>query len=575
MSKNQPKLSFKYVPVKGFKILDEEQGIVEAFVSGIGNKDKGDDIIDSGAFDESLKKIWPKGVWCHDMSRPISKTLECFEIGPGDSRLPDKMKAAGIGGLYVKAQFNTNVPDGQHAFEWAKFFGPEQEWSIGYNEVETKWDSKAKANRLKQIDLYEYSMVPFGMNPLTATVGVKTGVSDQGETIVDIKLNGMTEEQDEAIRLAVKGIMGEGNVEFVDADEVEGEEVDAEKARASLASAALEEEATEDLDVEDEGGEEEDAAEAVAVVSDEDEDSSDDADAEVDSDDDDATDDAADEDEDSSDDADAADDSDDADSEEEGDSGEKAIHPVIESFMAYGDKVKFDPADARKALDFIEERIDTKTVEGSTEQRLTRLAKAGREEFSSNSSYVSLYATFDSTAIFYMYDYKEGESFFEVSYSVSDEGEISFGEEKAVDVVEVVMAKRAVMEAAFKGHFTEVKSALAAIIEASEGADPDLDVKAEFEGMLEESGRSFSKKGRELIESAVKSLSELLEAGSVEDAEEDVEDPEGSKAEELEVTEGQVDEAPSGKKQESEIRISSEELEDLKAAAREFLDDED
>ena len=61
-----PALVHKAMPAYGVTSIDEDEGIVEAYVSGIGNKDSVNDIIVSGAFDESLKIRKPKGVWSHN-----------------------------------------------------------------------------------------------------------------------------------------------------------------------------------------------------------------------------------------------------------------------------------------------------------------------------------------------------------------------------------------------------------------------------------------------------------------------------------------------------------------------------
>lgn len=164
----------KNVQVFGVKTLsDQGDGVVEAFVSGIGNKDSSGDIIMSGAYDDSLAVRKPKGVWAHNWDLPVSKTLEIYEVPAGDARLPAKMLLAGAGGLYVKTQFNLNTERGRDAYEDVKFFGDEGEWSIGYAEVEASFSKDLQANLLAKIDLYEYSFVLFGANNLTATASLK------------------------------------------------------------------------------------------------------------------------------------------------------------------------------------------------------------------------------------------------------------------------------------------------------------------------------------------------------------------------------------------------------------------
>jgi HK97 family phage prohead protease len=159
---------------KGAEILDEAEGIVEAFVSGVGNKDSVGDIVEPGAFNKSLERRHPRVIWSHDWNIPVGKVLEIYEVSSDDPRLPSKMKKARIGGLYAKVQFNLLSEKGREAFASVAFFGKDQEWSIGYKTLRSKFDPMVKANRLQEVELFEVSPVLHGANQLTGTVSVKT-----------------------------------------------------------------------------------------------------------------------------------------------------------------------------------------------------------------------------------------------------------------------------------------------------------------------------------------------------------------------------------------------------------------
>lgn len=158
--------------------IDEAQGIVECFVAAIGNKDSVGDVIISGAFTESLKRRKPRVVWGHSWNDPIGKVLEIYEVPANDPRLPAKMKQAGVGGVYARVQFNLATEKGREAFSSVAFFGPEQEWSIGYKTLNATFDPNLQANILREVELYEVSPVLHGANQLTGTISVK---SDEGE----------------------------------------------------------------------------------------------------------------------------------------------------------------------------------------------------------------------------------------------------------------------------------------------------------------------------------------------------------------------------------------------------------
>lgn len=179
-------MEHKVVPVTGFKVVDDQAGIVEAFVSVTGAVDSVKDRIIPGAYEKTLVARTPKGVWSHNWDQPVSKTLSAEEVFPGDDRLPKKTRTgdewpATAGALLVRTQFN--VGDGENpgtqrardAYSDVKFYGEDQEWSIGYNVPPgaSKVDGKTGVRELSYIDLYEYSPVLFGAMSLTATAGVK------------------------------------------------------------------------------------------------------------------------------------------------------------------------------------------------------------------------------------------------------------------------------------------------------------------------------------------------------------------------------------------------------------------
>ena len=224
-----PNLVHKTLGVEA-TVLDEEQGIVEAFVSGIGNKDSVGDIIQPGAFDTYLKVRKPKGVWSHDWDRPVSKTLEIREVAAGSPELPMKMQLAGIGGLYVKTQFNLATKEGRDAFENVKFFGEEAEWSIGYQVHDQEFDKKLKANLLKTIELYEYSPVLFGANALTSTVSIKADRNAEGE--IECKIEGLDEIQTRAVKAALEVVLKEKDA-TVENDAQEEQNMSMQKNEAS------------------------------------------------------------------------------------------------------------------------------------------------------------------------------------------------------------------------------------------------------------------------------------------------------------------------------------------------------
>jgi len=164
----EAKKDFKLSGIK-FKILSTEEaggeGIIEAYVSIFNNVDLVGDIIQQGAFAESLMKKLPKGVWSHDWQAPIALTLEAREDAKG---------------LYIKGQFILTVQKAQEAYDLIKA-GVIDEFSIGFRVLDDEW--KEDGTRvITKARLYEWSPVLVGANPDTELISVKSGEDAEEET---------------------------------------------------------------------------------------------------------------------------------------------------------------------------------------------------------------------------------------------------------------------------------------------------------------------------------------------------------------------------------------------------------
>lgn len=176
-----PAIQYKVVPVVQQKVLDEVNGVVQTLVSVTGMVDRVKDVIEPGCYAKTLVTRTPKGVWHHDWTTPVSKTEQIDELLPGDERLPKQTKdgaqwPAGAGALLVTTRFNLETTRGKDAYSDVKFFGDEQEWSIGYQVPVggARVDKKTGFRHIHAIDLYEYSPVLFGAMPEAVTQSVKS-----------------------------------------------------------------------------------------------------------------------------------------------------------------------------------------------------------------------------------------------------------------------------------------------------------------------------------------------------------------------------------------------------------------
>jgi HK97 family phage prohead protease len=148
----------------GFKDADTRQGIVSGYFAMFGNKDLDGDIIERGAFSKTVMERGPSGkqlikyLLDHDKNKVVAKITNLME----DEK-----------GLYYEAKIGTHSA-GQ---DFLKMIESEliNQHSFGFKIMKEQYDQIAKANRIKEVFLYEGSAVQFlGANPETTYIGLKS-----------------------------------------------------------------------------------------------------------------------------------------------------------------------------------------------------------------------------------------------------------------------------------------------------------------------------------------------------------------------------------------------------------------
>ena len=139
-----------------------EAGEITALVSCFGNIDRAKEVVKPGAFTASLQKRLPKGVWAHDWTQPVAKTLEAKETPEG---------------LVIRGQFNLDTQRGRDAYSDIKF-GIVDQFSIGYSVTKDSFDKKAGVRHLDEVELFEWSPVLVGMNESTRLLSVKNAANE-------------------------------------------------------------------------------------------------------------------------------------------------------------------------------------------------------------------------------------------------------------------------------------------------------------------------------------------------------------------------------------------------------------
>ena len=135
-------------------------GIFSGYASVFGVEDLSHDIVERGAFLTSLQKRGADGVkmlYQHDPAEPIGKWLEIRETPRG---------------LFVKGQLMLDLARGREVLSLMRE-GVLDGLSIGFRTIKGHTDKKSGIRRLKEIDLWEISVVTFPMQPDARVTAVK------------------------------------------------------------------------------------------------------------------------------------------------------------------------------------------------------------------------------------------------------------------------------------------------------------------------------------------------------------------------------------------------------------------
>lgn len=132
-----------------------DEGQIEGYGAVFGNVDSYGDIIQAGAFMDSLRSRKPKMLYQHRMEDPI---------GVWDEYKEDQK------GLYMKGRIATKSTKGRDAYELVKA-GAIDGLSIGY--ITRDYDMEGNNRRLKSVDLIETSLVTMPANSEAMVTSVK------------------------------------------------------------------------------------------------------------------------------------------------------------------------------------------------------------------------------------------------------------------------------------------------------------------------------------------------------------------------------------------------------------------
>jgi HK97 family phage prohead protease len=147
--------------------INSESRRISGYGAVFGNKDKAGDILIKGCFSKSIQERGPQSnandkiihLWMHNMNEPVGKIVTLIE--------DDK-------GLYFEADID-EIDLGDREIKQLES-GTLNQFSIGYSYVWDKidYDSEKDAFLVKEVVLYEISVVSIGCNGETYYAGLKT-----------------------------------------------------------------------------------------------------------------------------------------------------------------------------------------------------------------------------------------------------------------------------------------------------------------------------------------------------------------------------------------------------------------
>lgn len=144
-----------------------DDGSFEGMAAVYGNTDLGGDVVEPGAFTKTLKDSNERPIlWQHDAHEPI-----------GMGTFVDSAK-----GLQVAGQLVLESPVAVKARALMRQ-GAVKGLSIGYDPVVSEYDRENDVRRLKELKLWETSIVTFPMNPMAQITGVKAATEEMEAAI--------------------------------------------------------------------------------------------------------------------------------------------------------------------------------------------------------------------------------------------------------------------------------------------------------------------------------------------------------------------------------------------------------
>lgn len=163
-----------HVPFLDVKVADVGTGAFEGYAATFGNVDLGGDLIEAGAFDDTMAEhakndSMPGLYYGHNFDDVVGDWLDWRTNAKG---LPMK------GQLWL----GKGIQRAEQEYLRLQSKGPKG-LSIGYRTKSYALDTDKKVRRLKKLQVVETSLTPMPMNPKAAITSVKSCLLVDGQTV--------------------------------------------------------------------------------------------------------------------------------------------------------------------------------------------------------------------------------------------------------------------------------------------------------------------------------------------------------------------------------------------------------
>jgi HK97 family phage prohead protease len=176
----------------GFEVkeVDLEHGTFDGYASTFGVVDDGMDVVEPGAFAKTIQERFKRirVGYNHNLDDPIGRPLTLAEHTR--EQLPESLRARfpqATGGLYTKSQISL-TSRGRDVLTLLRD-GVLNEMSFAYDPIKFDFDenpaTKAQVRHLREVRLWEYGPVTWGMNEAAAILGAKSVVPFQDLPLAD------------------------------------------------------------------------------------------------------------------------------------------------------------------------------------------------------------------------------------------------------------------------------------------------------------------------------------------------------------------------------------------------------